>query len=462
MGSACQGSGDPKDAPVDTDTGVPGLPGCEGMDGAWQSLLATAEAELSEAEVPGAALAVICGGRLAYAQAWGPVTTSTRFQLASLTKMFTAAAVVSAAQEGWVDLQAPVENYVQDAPVQGPNGEPVSLHQLMSHTAGYPTMFPGGNSSSMDLEGYFGNNADQPLWSVPGTVYNYSNLGMALAGLVLEEALQQPFPDLVESRIFEPAGMGGAEMHADRVEAEGSYATGHSGSADNPLEVAPTDSYLPTGYYGPMGGAWGSVLDLAAWGEVLLAGGGEVLSAAAATSLSTPWTETRRVPMQHYGYGHFIDRIHGFDLLSHGGSVAGFLGNWMLVPEAGFGVFSLVNCDWYYPGNLGYEALDLFVGLEALDLTPYLWSQADWPAYVGSYLDPQVLGRVEVVQEGSSLVARFLDLGFESELTGSYEDVYRFDYEPSGFAVSGVFWRDETQGDVQYLVTPYGVAARQR
>jgi CubicO group peptidase (beta-lactamase class C family) len=432
------------------------------MDDAWLSLLATAEAELSDAEVPGAALAVICDGQLAYAHAWGPVTTSTRFQLASLTKMFTAAAVVSAAEEGRLDLAVPLETYVPDAPVRGPNGEPVSLHQLMSHTAGYPTVFSGGDSSSMDLDGYFENNADQPLWSAPGAVYNYSNLGMALAGLALEEALQQPFSDLVESQIFDPAGMTTASMHADRVEAEGSFATGHSGNADAHLEVAPTDSYLPTGYYGPMGGAWGSVLDLAAWGEVLLAEGGEVFSAAGAASLATPWTETRRVPMQHYGYGLFIDKIHGFDLLFHGGGVAGFLGNWMLVPEAGFGVFALVNCDWYHPVALGYEALDLFVGLEALDMTPYFWSQSDWPAYEGSYLDPHVLGRVEVVQEGSSLVARFLDLGFESEMVGSYEDVYRFTYQPSGYAVSGVFWRDDANGDVQYLVTPHGVAARQR
>jgi beta-lactamase class C len=470
MGSACQGSGDPKDSTVDTDTGAPGLPGCEGMDDAWAQFLAYAEEEFVEAGVPGAALAVICDGRMAYAHAWGrtggeedgPLSTSTRFQLASLTKMFTAAAAVGAAEEGWVDLGEAVETYVPDAPVRGPGGEPVLLHQLLSHTAGYPTMFTGGNSNSMDLDRYFENNADQPLWSPPGEVFNYSNLGMALAGLALEKALEQPFPDLVEETIFKPARMDGASMHAARVEAEGAFATGHSGTASQHSEVNPTDSYLPSGYYGPMGGAWGSVLDLAAWGEVLLTGGGEVFSPSAAASLSSPWTETRRVPEQHYGYGLYIDQFFGFDVLHHSGSVAGYLGSWMLVPESGFGVFSLVNCDWYFPGTLDYLALEFFVGFDSPNLAPYFWSQSDWPSYLGTYVDPHVLGQVEVVQEGTSLVVRFVDLGFESEMVGSYEDAYRFTYEPAGYQATGVFWRNEPEGEAQYLVTPFGVATRQQ
>ena len=469
---ACSAMQDDQERPGndgEDDTGIPDLPGCQGMDALWEELVATVEGELLAADVPGAALAVVCDGRTAYAATWGtvgggsnePILPTTRFQIASTTKMFTAAAAMRLVEEGHVDLQQPVDTYVPYASARGPAGEPITLHQLLSHTAGYPTVFPGADSSSMELAGYFANNADQPTWAPPGEVYNYSNLGMALAGLALEEALGEPFADLVEDRIFEPAGMSRASLHVAEVEEEGDFAYGHSGSAQQSNEVAPTDSYLPSGYYGPMGGAWASVLDLAAWGEVHLSQGGDVLEPSSLSLLSTPWTETRLIPDQHYGYGLFVDDIHGFDRLSHGGSVAGYLSTWLLAPVEGFGVFAVTSCDWYSPGSLAYEALDLFVGLENPDWGDRLSSEEDWPAYEGRYRDPHVLGTIEVGRQGEALVADFQDLGFESELVGSYQDAYRFTYQPTGAPISAVFWRTEPEGDAQYLVTLKGVATRE-
>ena len=455
---------DGQDSGRDTQ-GDSGLAGCEGMDTAFAEIVAAMESEFAAYGVPGGALAIVCDNQLAYTHSVGlahhegseAITPHTRFQLASTTKMFTAATAVQMADEGLVSLTEPVDTYVSYTNVQDPFEEPVTLHQLLSHTAGYPTYFPGGGFHP-DLDAYFRLNDEQPLWSTPGAVYNYSNLGMALAGLALQEASGTPFADLVEDRIFSPAGMGTASMHAAVVEAEGEWATGHSGSASSPNLTSPTDSYYATGYYGPMGGAWGSVTDLARWGLVHLEGGADVLSETALTSLQTPVSPTRRFPEQGYGYGHFIDRIFGFDLLSHSGSVGGFLTTWMLVPERGFGVFVVVNCDWYYPGSLAYDALGSFVGLD-FDLGPYASSSEDWPSFVGSYEDPVSFGTVEVLIEEGSLVARFVDLGFESTLVGYYEDAYTFQYAPSGSTQMLAFWRDE-DGEAEWLVSLYGVARR--
>ena len=97
---------------------------------------------------------------------------------------------------------------------------------MLMELAGYPTYFPDGSFASYDLDTFFENNAEQPLWSPPGVLYNYSNLGMSLAGLVLQEATGKKFADLVETRIFNPAGMDGASMHATVVESTGNFAYG--------------------------------------------------------------------------------------------------------------------------------------------------------------------------------------------------------------------------------------------
>jgi CubicO group peptidase (beta-lactamase class C family) len=111
---------------------------------------------------------------LAYGRSWGvvdhvsdePVTLSTRFQLASTTKMFTAAAALSLVDDGVVDLGAPVESYVPYANATAPFENGATLHDLLSHSAGYPTTFPGGSFASYELDQFFANNADQPLWCV--------------------------------------------------------------------------------------------------------------------------------------------------------------------------------------------------------------------------------------------------------------------------------------------------------
>ncbi len=445
-----------------------GLLGCDGMDSAFEALVTFMESELAKNDVPGAAVGIVCDGRLAYTYSWGvthhqsgdPITASTRFQLASTTKMFTAATALSLVEEGTVSLFEPVSTYVPYTNTSAPYEETMTLHELLSHSAGYPTYFPDGSFASYDLDTFFENNAEQPLWSPPGVLYNYSNLGMSLAGLVLQEATGKKFAELVETRIFNPAGMDGASMHATVVESTGNFAYGHSGSAASPTVTSPTDSYYPTEYYGPMGGAWGSVEDLARWSEVHLQGGKEVLSASAMGELRTPQIATRKFPLQSYGYGLFIDSIYGYDLVHHSGSVGGYLTSWLMVPEADFSVVAVTNCDWYYPTSIAYEALDLFVGISSIDLSPYLTNQEDWPQFEGTYLDPVSLGTIHITVDGSSLVADFVDQGVVAELMGYYQETYYLWYEPTGSWLYLSFWPDEEGKKTQYLVSLYGVATR--
>ncbi len=403
---------------------------------------------------------MVCDGAIAFTQGFGvvrqgddvPVTETTRFQIASTTKMFTGALGAALHADGVVDLHAPVD-------LPGITTDGATLHQLLAHTAGYPTTFPGGDYSSLELDEFFANNGHQPLWSPPGEVWNYSNLGMSLAGLAMEEAAGEPFADLVGDRIFAPAGMDGASMHADEVEAAGDFAWGHSVTAANPTVTAPTDSYYGTGYYGPMGGAWAGVRDLAAWAVVHLDGGGDVMDADAMASLAAPVALTGQAPTDSYGQGLFVDELYGVPHLHHGGSVGGFLTSWSLIPSEEFGVFAVVNGDWYWPGWATREAIGLFTDLPPID--PGTWTLSDRPLedYAGTYDDPVEFGPVEIRVEGDSLVADFPDHGFERTITRTFDDSFALDWPPGGTTLYGSFQGGD-DGPFGYLVTRWGVATR--
>ena len=134
--------------------------------------------------------------------------------------------------------------------------------------------------------------------------------------------------------------MSGADVARD-----GNYAVGHAESPNAPVE--PTDGYLTSGLYGPMGGAWVSAEDLAKFGRALMTGGGSMLSAASVLAMTTSHIRTASGG-DEFGYGVFLDRYLTRETWSHTGSVGGFLTSIRLVPELGFGVFLVWNADWYW------------------------------------------------------------------------------------------------------------------
>jgi CubicO group peptidase (beta-lactamase class C family) len=365
-----------------------------------------------------------------------PIGPDTRFQWASTTKTFTAATALALAEDGAIALDAAL-----------PFQPAITLRQLLTHTAGYPTEFEN-YPPSFALGDHVLANTGIALWSPPGAVFNYSNPGFAVAGYALEHATGVPYATLVEQRIFARAGMD-ATFDAALV-ASGDFAFGHSDDA----ELGPLDHYYHHAWYGPMGGAWGSARDLGRWTEVLLAHGEDVLSAAAVAAYLSPQTKTGGLDGR-YGHGVFIDEGRAPKVLSHGGSVSGFLTDWTIVPEAGFGFALVVNGDAWYPGEISDLAVDLFVAPAnvAVDVAGTALD------YVGSYRDDNVFGEIVVSEQGGALVANFVDAGVQATLTHYDGDLYFGYYEPAGTSIDMTFWRDG--GAADYIVSLWGVAARQ-
>ena len=449
------GGSDGDDDDDDDDDDAPPA-GCPGGDAAWQSVLAQAEASLQADGAPGGAIAVVCNGALAHAAGIGttrssggdPVTTQTRFQLASITKMFTGAAAVALEEDGAVDLHAPI------GPVLGGGvgfGN-LTLHQLLTHTAAYPTEF--ASLTSPDLVGLVQANGNQQMWAPPGAVWFYSNPGFAVAGAVLEQASGTPFNTLIEDRVFGPAGMDRATMHVSTVLAEGDYAYGHEGSPGSLSPVAPDESYYDTPSYGPMGGAWTSIEDMAHWGEIVIAGGADVMSEAGMASLGAFHTRTSDSEMG-YGYGMFIESYYEPEVWLHGGGTVGFVGHWAVVRQLGFGVFVLVNSEFANPREIGDAALEQYVELG--------WKGApggdpNMSDFVGTYVDPFELGTITVTESGGGLSAQIM--GQSYPMTHIWEDMFTVFHPVAGYEMEATFWRDGGS-QAEYLVSIWGVAQRQ-
>ncbi len=415
----------------------------------FDALAASFRTALAAESVPGGVLVVVCGGSTVRIEAVGvrrrggaePITAQTRFQLASSTKMFTGVLGLALERAGTVDLSAPVSTYLP-----GTAWGDATLEQLLAHTAGYPPDFDVHDDT---LEGLVERNRSQALWSRPGAVWNYSNPGFSVAGAALARAAGRPFPELVQTHVLGPAGLS-ATFDVTAVMA-GDYAAGHDTDPRFPPVIEPNGAYFHTGYYGPMGGLWGSAEDVARWIQIHL-GAASGLDPAIVARTHAPVTRTTS-PGRGYAYGHFVDDGLSPAIVHHGGSTPGYLTQIEAIPEAGFGVAVLVNAGSFDLDTITYEAEEAFASITTIGPAP----EPAPDLYVGSYVDPQSFGRVEITASGAQLTARFRDRGEQSPLTHQYADSYTATYQGEEIDLS--FWR-QGSSPATHIVSLWGVAER--
>jgi serine beta-lactamase-like protein LACTB len=173
------------------------------------------EALLNTAHLPGLSIAVMKGGKVVYAEAFGyadmekkiPVTTSTQFRTASVAKMLTATATGKLVQEGKLDLNADVQQYVPEFPVKE---YPITIRQLAGHLSGLPhynDLDKVENRFYSTVKDGLSVFAHEALLSKPGTVYDYSTHGFTLLSAAIEKASGMTYLDYMKNGIFKPLGM---------------------------------------------------------------------------------------------------------------------------------------------------------------------------------------------------------------------------------------------------------------
>jgi CubicO group peptidase (beta-lactamase class C family) len=323
-----------------------------------------------------------------------PTTTATVFPLLSVTKMFTAATAVLLAQEGILDLHRPIASYLSELDANAELAA-VTLHQLLTHTAGLvddPRKRAGQCEGGGQLSDAI---ARAHLGARAGAVYLYSNIGYALAGLVIERRTSQPFEEVVRQRVLLPMGMHRATFDFAAVQVRGHPEGAGAGSRCRLMA--------------PAGGLNASARDLAQWARAMSEPSTHPLGEPLALALTKPYVETGARPDEAYGYG--VDMIHRGDIwvYNHSGGVPDFSAFVAWVPARRLGVAAMMNATntaGATPSAIVLRTLSVLLDLPVDWRAHTEGSPRPSSAYVGTYVDRKSwLGRLRVRLDGQGRLA---------------------------------------------------------
>lgn len=267
-----------------------------------------------------------------------PNEPETRFRLGSITKQFTAAAILQLQERGKLNVTDPVCKYFDPCPSAWSE---ITIHHLLSHTGGVPnfTSFPDYMPKMMlpvtttDMIARF---KDKPLDFKPGEKWNYSNSGYYLLGAIIEKAAGESYESFLQKNIFDPLNLTGTGYdHFDAILKH--RATGYSMSKGKMVNSAFLDMTQPYS----AGSLYSTVEDLFRWNEALF--GGKVLSAKSFEMMTTP-------VKNNYGYGLGVETKFNRKMITHGGGINGFSTFIARFPDEKVTIVVLRNADYGIPG----------------------------------------------------------------------------------------------------------------
>ena len=297
---------------------------------------------MREQSSPGLSVAIVKDGEVLLERGFGvtadardPASPATVYQIASITKQFTAAAILRLAEQGKIDLDAPITRYVDGL---SPAYEAVTIQRLLNHTAGVPnfTEFFREFRRPLSQRQLVDSLAARPLLYAPGTGFHYSNSGYYLLGMAIERVSGEAFPDYLRHQFWAPLGM--TSTHYCGARPDTPLPVGFvRDRRGQPVRVPPWD---PSVLYAA-GSLCSTAADLAKW-EVAL-GEGRVLTPASYAAMTTPSPAPERAMRMAYGYGMMVDTIGGSPYLHHDGAVSGFRSQVAWYPNERLAVVVLTN-----------------------------------------------------------------------------------------------------------------------
>ncbi|MCW3087395.1 MAG: class beta-lactamase-related serine hydrolase [Sediminibacterium sp.] len=342
---------------------------------------------------PGYAFGIVLDGKLVYSGSGGytdidkkiPATTRSMFRIASMSKSFTAMAILKLRDEGKLKLDDPVHLYIPEMKGQQLTSDApaITVRNLLTHSAGFPEDNPWGDRQLADT--------DAELLSLikkgisfsndPGLAYEYSNLGFAMLGYIIKKVTGIPYSDYIAKNIWKPLGMDQAQWEYTKVPAN-ELAHGYRWINDNWREEA----LLHDGIYGAMGGMITSVesfskyvaLHQSAW-PARNGVDATPVKRSSIREMHQPWRfnglnmnyrypSGRACPTSTayaYGLGWTRD-CEGREYVAHSGGLPGFGSNWRILPEYGLGVILFANVTYASTTPPNMAVLVTFIRLAQL------------------------------------------------------------------------------------------------
>jgi CubicO group peptidase (beta-lactamase class C family) len=300
-------------------------------------------------------------GQIIYKKAFGmanlelniPMQADNVFRIGSISKQFTAVAILQLMEQGKLGLQDDITKFISDYPT---HGHKITIEHLLTHTSGiqsYTGMKDFENISRLDkkpeeLIAFFKN---QPMEFAPGTKWNYNNSGYFLLGYIIEKVSGKTYPEYVEETFFKTLGMTNSYYGSDSKIIK-NRASAYSKNESGFVNAEPLSMTLPYA----AGSLQSTVEDLYKWNQAL-----HSFKLVKKESLDKAFTSYILADGKktNYGYGWSMGNIQGSPTIEHGGGIPGFLTMGIYLPKEDVFVTIFSNCDCKSPDELAVKLADL-------------------------------------------------------------------------------------------------------
>jgi len=329
----------------------------------------------------GLAVGIVENGRITFLQGYGEtlagsgdrVTPETVFRWASCSKGVAATMVAKLAEQGKIDLNAPVVNYAPDLKLPAGNEYKASVGDLLSHRLGlYRNAYDNKLEEGQDPSFLRASLSQLSATCAPGTCWSYQNVAYDASSEMVSRITRLPYEQAVKRYLFNPIGMNSGSVSLAGLEASRSWAKPHS-VGKRPLPIVDTYYKVPGA-----GGINSNIKDMALWmeaqmGEMPDVVDGSVLDIIHAPYVITPTERGRlrkfleRLGTAWYGYGWRSYDYAGHHIIGHRGGINGYRSLILFDPEKKSGVVALWNSNTSQPGGLEFEVMDMVYHLPFRD-----------------------------------------------------------------------------------------------
>lgn len=329
----------------------------------------------------GLAVGVVENGRITFLQGYGetlagsgqPVTPQTVFRWASVSKGVAATMVAKLAEQGKINLQAPVVNYAPDLKLPNGNEYRASVADLLSHRLGlyrnaYDNKLEEGQDPSLLRRTLGALNAT----CAPGTCWSYQNVAYDASSEIVSRVTAMPYEQAVGHYLFNPIGMASGSVSMAGLQANASWARPH-GPGGKPLPMVDTYYKVPGA-----GGVNSNIKDMSLWMLAQMGARPDVLDARLLDTIHAPLVKTptergrlrkflERLGTAWYGFGWRSYDYAGHRIVGHRGGINGYRSLILFDPAKKSGVVALWNSNASQPGGLEFEVMDMVYHLPFRD-----------------------------------------------------------------------------------------------
>ncbi len=336
---------------------------------------------------PGATVLIAKDGKVLYRNAFGmanlelqvPMRPDHVFEIGSITKQFTAVAILMLMEQGKLSLQDPLSKYISDYP----KGDEITIHHLLNHTSGvksYTNMPSFMNQAPLDktpmeLINVFRN---VPLEFEPGEDFAYNNSGYILLGYIIEEVAKMSYEDFIQKNVFTPLGMKNSS-YGSKTKLIPNRASGYQPITEGTYRNA---DYLSMTLPYAAGSLMSTVDDMLLWNQAVH--NNTLISEKSKQLAFTNYT-TNNGKLIYYGYGWQPNEISGSPTVEHGGGIFGYTTSGIYLPKENMYTIVLTNTTGKSPETVSLQATAIVLGKPIKDKPATKLPESTMQQWVGAY-----------------------------------------------------------------------------